>query len=52
MRLTIRILGSEVFHFSTEPDEQQQGPGDCTTYPVGFTASPSDQRYRFVDVDL
>lgn len=40
MRLTIRLLGTEVFHASTDPDEpqSQQGPGDCTTYPVGFTA--------------
>jgi hypothetical protein len=39
MRLTIRLLGTEVLHISTDSDEQQPGPeGEVTTYPVGFTA--------------
>lgn len=46
MRLTIRLLGTEVLHVSTEADDASNGgPGDCTTYPVGFTASPGDQRW-------
>ena len=47
MRLTIRLLGTEVFHVDTDPDpDQQDGPGDCTTYQVGFTASHGDQRWE------
>ena len=38
MRLTIRILGTEVLHITTEPDPTETGPGDCTTYPVGFVS--------------
>ena len=45
MRLVIRLLGTEVFAIDTEPD-RDEGPGDCTTYPVGFTASPGDQRWE------
>lgn len=45
MRLTIRILGAEVLHVSTEPDHDD-GPGDCTSFPVGFVASPGDQRWE------
>lgn len=49
MRLTIRVLGCEVLHLSTddEPEvEHEVGPGDCTSYPVGFMASPGDQRWE------
>lgn len=45
MRLTIRLLGVEVFHASTDKDEEVADRGDCTTYPIGFTASPGDQRW-------
>lgn len=40
MRLTIRLLGIEVFHVSTDKDEPDAERGDCTTYPIGFTAPP------------
>lgn len=40
MRLTIRLLGAEILHVSTEP-EQSEGPGDCTTSPVGFAPTPT-----------
>jgi len=33
---------------STEA-EPAAAPGDCTTYPIGFTASPGDQRWREVE---
>lgn len=46
MRLTIRLLGTEMLHVSTEADDSDDGPGDVTTYPVGFTASPGDQRWQ------
>ena len=49
MRLTIRVLGCEVLLVSTEADNEQQGPGDCTTMPLGFAASPGDQRWREVE---
>lgn len=37
MRLTIRLLGTEVLHVTTDCDEDN-APGDCTTYPIGFVA--------------
>lgn len=40
MNLTIRFLGAEVLHVSTNDAEQQQpGSGDATSMPlsVGFT---------------
>ena len=37
MRLTIRLLGVEVFHASTDKDDPLPERGDCTTYPIGFT---------------
>lgn len=40
LRLTIRLLGTEVLHLSTDPDEQQTIglDGDSTSYPMGFVA--------------
>jgi hypothetical protein len=39
MNLTIRLLGTELLHISTDREQQQSGPdGDVTSYPVGFTA--------------
>ena len=46
MRLTVRLLGTEVFHFSTEPDEPETEACDYTSQPVGFVASPGDQRWE------
>lgn len=49
MRLTVRILGCEVFHISneTEPDDTERdlSGGTLTSTPVGFTASWGDQRW-------
>lgn len=47
MRLTIRLLGTEVFHVDTDaltpvPD----GPGESTSYPLGFTPQHGDQRWQ------
>lgn len=39
MRISLTILGTEVFALSTEPAVECDEPGDCTTYPVGFTAT-------------
>lgn len=48
MRLTIRILGAEVFHADTDPEhvdhEDHDELGSCTTYPIGFTAPPETPR--------
>lgn len=48
VRLTIRVLGCEVLHIDTDRDDRQSQPdrGDCTTYPIGFTPSPGDQRWE------
>lgn len=46
MRLVIRLLGAEVIAIETGPEAKDDGRGDCTTYPVGFTASPGDQRWE------
>lgn len=45
MNLTIRILGAEVFHLSTE-DSADEGPADCMTTPMGFVPTPGDQRWE------
>lgn len=40
MNLTIRLLGSEVLHLSTDKavaSEAQPWRGDVTTMPLGFT---------------
>lgn len=42
MRLTVRILGAEVFHVDTTAEQQETGQGDATSYPVGFTESAGD----------
>jgi hypothetical protein len=49
MQRTVRLLGLEFLHIDLsdpEPETQQEKPPDCTTYPVGFVASPGDQRWR------
>jgi hypothetical protein len=39
VNLTIRPLGTELLHISTDSEQQQSGPnGDVIGYPVGFTA--------------
>lgn len=51
MRLTLRLLGVEVLHITTdplEPDYEDDGDalngGTTPSYPVGFTPTPGDQR--------
>lgn len=40
MRLTIRLLGLDLLdvEVTTTDDSNDDGPGDCTTQPIGFTA--------------
>lgn len=48
MRLAITVLGRDLLTLeitTTTTEQQADGPGDCTSYPVGFTASPGDQRW-------
>jgi len=53
MKINIRLLGTEVLHVEIGgADESDDQRGDCTTYPIGFTPSPGDQRWeRGVDLD-
>lgn len=46
MRLTISVLGVEVFSVSTETDHQHTDSGEATSYPMGFTPSHGDQRWE------
>ena len=55
MRLTIRILGTEIFHFSTDPepdysDDKQRdlsgGNLGSTPVEIGFTRKVDDQRWE------
>jgi len=46
MRIVLRILGAEVLAMETGPEQLDEGPVECTTYPVGFTPSPGDQRWE------
>ncbi len=41
MRLTLRLMGLDVLDIAVDTDTTPPpscDPGDCTTYPVGFTA--------------
>lgn len=43
--LALHLFGHEVIvlqigHPSHDTDHEDESPGDCTTYPVGFTARP------------
>lgn len=46
MQLTIRILGLEMLHVELCDPAPEDTATDCTTYPLGFTASPGDQRWE------
>lgn len=46
MRLSICVLGTEVLVIETGMPQPHDDRGDCTTYPVGFTRSPGDQRWE------
>lgn len=39
MRLAVSVLGTEVLVIETGPAQPDDGPGDCTTIPVGFVAA-------------
>ncbi len=39
MNLTVRILGAEVLHVTTDPTSGDDEPGDSTAYAIGFTGS-------------
>lgn len=39
MRISPSILGTEVLAIDTGAAEVYDEPGDCTSYPVGFTAA-------------
>ena len=51
MRLTIRLLGAEILHISTDPDDAYNDEGDAlnggtsAAYPIGFAPQPGDQRW-------
>lgn len=49
MQLTIRLLGTEVLHISTEAavaTEDEEWQGDVTTQPIGYAPSPGPQRWN------
>ena len=54
MHLSLRLLGLDVLDVTIDTDspslEPERGPGDCTTYPVGFT-QPDRQPIREVGRD-
>lgn len=42
MRLSITLLGLDLFTVeleTTAAEVYDESPGDCTTYPIGFTAA-------------
>lgn len=48
MQLTIRLLGTEILHVSTDTEFTSPDPDtatDCTTYPIGFAPDQGDQRW-------
>lgn len=46
MRLSVTLLGLDLLSIEVTTDQSDDGPGDCTTMPVGFTASHGDQRWE------
>lgn len=42
MNLTIRLLGCEVLHISTDPPVLDSDRGDCLATPIGFTNTTID----------
>lgn len=47
MRLSITFLGLDLLSIDVTTDgDNGTDPGDCTSYPVGFTLSAGDQRWE------
>lgn len=51
MRFVVRLLGTEVFAIETGPEDEDDpardlSGGTLSSYPVGFTPSPGDQRWE------
>ena len=49
MRLNITLLGLDLLsvELTTDSDgDNGTDPGDCTTYPIGFTANAGDQAWE------
>ena len=51
--MSVRFLGLELVTIEASTDEADgDGPGEATSYPVGFTPSHGDQRHeRGVDLE-
>jgi hypothetical protein len=53
MRVSIRLLGLDLLDVEISTDGEQPSPdtdlsgGTSSSYPIGFTPSPGDQRYEF-----
>ena len=48
MRLAVTFLGLDLLSIDISTGETDNGidPGDCTSYPVGFTLQAGDQRWE------
>lgn len=48
MRLAVTLLGLDLLTIDLTTGDGDNGsdPGDCTSFPIGFTASPGDQRWE------
>lgn len=50
MNLTVRVLGLDLFTLEVSTDEAAEGGelagGTTVAYPLGFSASPGDQRWE------
>lgn len=54
MRFALHILGTEVLAISTDETAYDNGPGDTTTTPLGFsftTPALTAGRYGFDDIE-
>jgi hypothetical protein len=48
MRLAITLFGLDLLtvDIASADGDNSTDPGDCTSFPVGFTATPGDQRWE------
>lgn len=52
MRMSVRLLGLDLFEFSIETDAPEgRDPGDCTTNAVGFSLPEVPCEYPVPDRD-